>query len=353
MINKELIAFKNLALWTVEGADSLTERYATLEEAMDKHMVALHETGNVGELLIDNLSDYYVFIMAGDIVKGGRQDRTMAEDVILKPASKNVPLKSFCVEQSRWHKRGYESDREFSSSKKMLSDRRMKFAARMSRSQSAVWDEVSNYQSVACCMLGDDVRSSASPSSLELTLDNEKLRAAIKEYIDVLKPAIEQRSNVLGFVFGINGRISTMDAFGSAELFGKLRDKLLESAASEACMQADEHLKFEHPAAEAVEDFLDAASQGRLTTRTTGEITLEKRYETTDSLLFETYHAEAGREEKVHSSAYNRQESRTHYSRGAISRPEPPQSPNGEPEYHHGGFQQNMFRSRNEDCNVF
>src|SRR5690349_3695741 len=49
--------------------------YATLSEALEKKLVVIKETGNVQELTIENLSkDLTVFLNAGDIVKGGRQD---------------------------------------------------------------------------------------------------------------------------------------------------------------------------------------------------------------------------------------------------------------------------------------
>ncbi|MDR0660584.1 MAG: hypothetical protein LBG19_07260 [Prevotellaceae bacterium] len=70
------------------------------------------------------------FIMSGDIVKGGKQDRTISEDMVLKPKNKKVPLASFCVEQSRWEKRGSEDVAKFTSSSNMLSNRDLKIAAR-------------------------------------------------------------------------------------------------------------------------------------------------------------------------------------------------------------------------------
>jgi hypothetical protein len=305
MINRDLIVYKNLTVYLIEGKDRLTTRYMTLEEAMDGGQIVLHETGNVGELVIDNLSEWYVFVMAGDIVKGGRQDRTMATDVILKPVSQNIPLKSFCVEHSRWHQRGREDATHFSESKKMLSDEKLKIASRYRKSQGEVWDEVERYQRDASMALGNEVKSKESASSLQLTLDNENLQNSVKEYIAAIRPAFDKKSDITGFAFSINGRISTIENFGSAELFGKLRDKLLESAASEAFSKYDGKLNYRIPSAEDVKNFIIEAKSGHENASKTGEITLEKRYETTKSILFKTYHEDEGRKEKVHTSAYN------------------------------------------------
>jgi hypothetical protein len=305
MLNKELHSFKNLAVYLIQGEDRLSRTYATLEEAMNKGLIVLHETGNVNELSVDNLSDSYVFIMSGDIVKGGRQDRTIAEDVILKPGSKNAPLKSFCVEQSRWHRRENESDACFSTSTKMTGCKSLKMAVRERQDQRLVWEEVENYGAGASRSVDTEVRSRISSSSLELTMDNKQLKSAVKDYVDAIRPAFEGKPDVLGFAFCINGKFSTVEEFGSAELFGKLRNKLLNSAASEALLNYKPELPFTQPAAEDVERFIAQAGQGELRVKNTGTVTIEKSFRTAGSILYESFHAENGTEEKNHSVAYS------------------------------------------------
>jgi hypothetical protein len=308
MIDKKSYVYKNLTIYTISGEDRLSRKYVTLEEAMDNNQIVLHETGTVGELSVDNKSGNYIFILSGDIVKGGRQDRTIAEDIILKPDCINVPLKSFCVEQSRWHQRGHESATEFSSSKKNLSNRRLKITVREEQSQSKVWQEVDSFQESVSDNLQFNIRSDISASSLELTLDNKELKKNVQEYIDVLRPAFDGNTGLLGFAFCVNGKISTVETFGSAELFGKLRDKLLESAVNESIFNFKKNLKFEHPTAENITDFIIAAKKGEVSVKNTSVITIEKRFKTNNSILFKTYHAEAGTDEKVHSVAYSTDE---------------------------------------------
>ena len=66
---------------------------------MEAQSTAVYETGTVGELQIENLGDLDVFIQAGDILKGGRQDRVIGVDFILGKRSGRVSIPSFCVEQ--------------------------------------------------------------------------------------------------------------------------------------------------------------------------------------------------------------------------------------------------------------
>src|SRR5205809_396303 len=78
------VTHRNLQIFFVKGETQLEARhYATLSEAMEKGIVVIKETGQVQELSIENLSkSLTVFLNAGDIVKGGRQDRTVTDDLI-------------------------------------------------------------------------------------------------------------------------------------------------------------------------------------------------------------------------------------------------------------------------------
>ena len=85
------VSYENLVIYYITGSSALDSKdYVTLENAMEKKMVKLYETGTVSELQIDNLSDEYIYINSGDIVRGGKQDRTIRYDVILPPKSKST-----------------------------------------------------------------------------------------------------------------------------------------------------------------------------------------------------------------------------------------------------------------------
>src|SRR6185436_5675495 len=138
------IRVRNLEVFTLVGADQITKRdYLTLSEAMDKHLVRVDETRNVSQLKIENLSrDVHVFIQAGDIVKGGQQDRTLITDLVLQPKSGPQPIGSFCVEQGRWTRRAGESAAFFYKSDKQLITMMQRYAVKSAKQQSAVWNEV-------------------------------------------------------------------------------------------------------------------------------------------------------------------------------------------------------------------
>src|SRR5687767_15948973 len=71
----------NLSIFLIHGEDKLKgQTFLTLQEAMEKKQVVVHETGNVNELAIENVGKTPVYVQSGDIVKGGKQDRTFAQD---------------------------------------------------------------------------------------------------------------------------------------------------------------------------------------------------------------------------------------------------------------------------------
>ena len=322
--------YKNLTIFLIQGEDVLKRNYLTLEEVMKQKKITLHETGNVGELSVDNTSSDYVFIMAGDIVKGGRQDRTIGEDIVLEPGAKKVALKSFCVEQSRWGSRGSESDVKFSSSQYMLSNRHLKIAAREKRMQNDVWEEVSNYQTGASRQIKEEVRSRISPTSLQLTLEDDKVKGKISEYVEALQPVFEGKKDVLGFAFFINGKISTVETFGNAALFGKLQKKMLEAAASEAFELYDETLLFDAPSFAALQTFMERAEKGEESSRQTSTNMMEYTIKTEGSILLRSVNTDAGTA-ALHTSIYSTE---------GLSNSQ------NDPDYEYGGRQRNINRFR-------
>jgi len=79
---------------------------------MERKAVIVHETSEVNELSIENVSQTEeVLVQAGDIVKGGDQDRVLAVDLIMPARSGKVPIAAFAwskvagssVDKSRRH----------------------------------------------------------------------------------------------------------------------------------------------------------------------------------------------------------------------------------------------------------
>jgi hypothetical protein len=307
----------NLMVFFIHGTSAPGKVPLTLEEALAKRVVQVRETGNVNQLEIENLSNDAVFIQSGDIVKGGQQDRTLMVSLMLPPKSGRVPIDSFCVEQGRWSARGKEDVKNFASASGHVPSRDMKIAMQApakaaepvantadpsqrgqriapragddtSVRQGAVWDGVKKLQSKLADKVGAPVAAPESASSLQLALENKKLVTEQKAYVDALKAAGEVSDDVIGYVFAINGAISSGDVYPSNALFRKMWNKLLNAGATEAIGHRNDTAAGTPPSIESVNAFLAGAEKG---TKNEKPLTAGLRQETREgekAYLFET-----------------------------------------------------------------
>jgi hypothetical protein len=258
-------AHENLAVYFVHGASAPGPVPLTLQEALAKGSVQVIETGRVNELQIENTGDERVFVQAGDIVKGGRQDRVLTVSFLLPPKSGRMPIASFCVEQGRWSARGREEAAKFSSAGEAMPSvsallamaapppaqadpgdtrpaqinptsalRINREADDVSAKQRKVWDSVADTQNRLASGLNAPVNSPQSASSLQLSLENEKLKEARAGYLKALKPTGEKDADVVGYVVAINGRIAAANVYPSTGLFRKMWEKQLAAMVTEA-----------------------------------------------------------------------------------------------------------------------
>ena len=261
------ITVQNLQVFLITGNADLAEReYLTLESAMKDEKVRVKETGTVNQLTIDNNSDQYIFIHSGDIVKGGKQDRTIAHDVILPPGAKNIALESYCVESGRWQARENEDVGNFNSSTKMLSSKDLRLAAKYDSNQSKVWDNVTKEQEKlnhnVSQMNGYDVdlKSNVSATSLQLTLESEELEKAKESMQGSLLSLLTEHENAIGYAYAINGEIYGIDIYNNRPLFEEVWPKLVESIVIEAISNKSEEA-FPPAAIKDVIAFMNAAEE--------------------------------------------------------------------------------------------
>lgn len=225
----------NLSIFLLHDKKPVSgKRYITLQEAMLQRKVVVHETGSVNQLEVENLSDDEIFIQSGDIVKGGKQDRVLKDDLILESRSGKVPLAAFCVEHGRWTKRGGESQTAFAASNDAVAAKSMKMAVRARSDQQEVWKEVAANQALLSSAIGMAAPASASPSSYQLTLENKAVKEISLGYQKSLEKIVEGKPDVIGFAFAINGKINSAEIYATNDLFTRLWPKLIKAAAVEA-----------------------------------------------------------------------------------------------------------------------
>ena len=227
----------------------------TMDEAVSRGLLRVTEKGegSVPELLVENRADEPIFLLAGEIVKGGKQNRVIAQDVLLAPRSGPISLGVFCVEQGRWVNQTERFEAESSMAHGYL---RQKLNA-PTTSQSEVWSEVSRKTAA--------VAPSAAGGShyLGKVYEDKSVRGDVDQYI---KP-ITLPGDANGMVVVIGGQVAGVEIFGDHETFAKLQAKLLRSYAVDAleCKSAEKGATDRH----VVEQFLRRAGSARLAQKET------------------------------------------------------------------------------------
>ena len=258
---------KNLTVFLVHGKDQTKKTFLTLQEALAQKKVRVYETKDVNELAIRNLSNQDIYVQAGDIVRGGEQDRMISMDFIVPPRSGRMPIGAFCVESGRWNKRGNEEAATFSSSENSVTSKELKLAAKSANSQQAVWENVSLAQEKLSNNMVVDVKSPVSESSLELSVENAKVKETAAGYTNVLSGIVRSKPDVIGYVFAINGAVNSADIYASRALFVKLWPKLLKASAVEAIAELQKGLDAKPVSDEAVQEFLVESEQPKAATK--------------------------------------------------------------------------------------
>lgn len=120
----------NLTIFLLHGKNTLPNTpFLTLAEALAQKKAVVHETEHVNQLALENLAkDCEIFIQSGDLVRGGKQDRSIASDVILPRRSGKVSVPAFCVEKGRWRQRQRENATRFEASTNQLATTDLKLA---------------------------------------------------------------------------------------------------------------------------------------------------------------------------------------------------------------------------------
>ncbi len=206
---------KNLTIFLIHGKNMMEGRsFLTLQEALEQKKAVVYETKSVNELSIENRSDQDVYVQAGDIVKGGQQDRVLAVDLIVPPRSGRMPIAAFCVESGRWNKREGERAEVFSSAAEVVVTKDLKLAAKSAKSQGAVWENVTVTQDGLSENVGTRVNSTVSESSLQLAVENRQVQETAAGYTRALAGVVKRKDDVIGYVFAINGAVNSADVYG-------------------------------------------------------------------------------------------------------------------------------------------
>jgi len=203
--------------------------YMTLDEAVLAEMLEvaeIDESGRISSIKVVDQSERMVFLMAGELLIGCKQDRVINASIMVPPMDK-LHIPATCVEPGRWNYRSRKFSSEGSSSHGFLRMMMSRQAAEHYKArgmpgsdQGAVWAEVARK------MAKTDSRSSSGA-----------LQEMYKRYASRLEEVLAKISapaDCHGTAFVIDGKIVGVDLFDKPSTLGKLWPKLIKSYAMDA-----------------------------------------------------------------------------------------------------------------------
>jgi len=192
--------------------------YGTLDESVAAGVLLVSEVGEgtVPRVIVQNLSGRHIFLMAGEVLGGGKQNRALADDVLVPPHSGKIAVPVRCVERGRWS----GVSKRFGAGG-IIVNFGLRRKTQMGASQQEVWREVSDQiRSYGAAAGREDFQSAAKSPAVQQKL---------AEYRQAIFRAIPRQA--VGVVVARAGRIVGADIFANAAPFRKLRQKVLDSYA--------------------------------------------------------------------------------------------------------------------------
>ncbi len=236
-------SYQNLRIYPIVAEEaaltgqSSVQHLHTLAEAMTKPGFRITELKQFGRserqwyngVTVQNKTQDTIYLMSGDVVTGGNQDRVLAYDDIILPASvKNIDV--FCVEKGRSHyynESAPVAEKQVAAFKGYFSvaSPRVRQAVH-STDQSAVWAAVD--QVTAANGAGSSTSTYAG-----LATENDQ-KAHRDAYLQHFAGQFDGLPNMVGMVVVSGNEVLGVDIFGHPDLFKRQYAALLHGYVAEA-----------------------------------------------------------------------------------------------------------------------
>jgi hypothetical protein len=198
---------------------------------------AMEAGASVNTLTIENTSNVPIYIMAGDIVIGGNQDRVIAEDMIAMPNSGKIAVPVFCVEPGRWSPREDATKNAPVTNKEQdgiyaftgyfnVASNSIRQTVKNEKNQGEVWAKVGDMRTRNNVENGSSTYGDLA-SSKSFTNSRD-------DYMTKFAHLFDNSTDIIGCIVVSGDKVLACDIFGTPELFKKQYKVLLHSYVSDA-----------------------------------------------------------------------------------------------------------------------
>lgn len=245
----ENLTFEKLRLYPITATDTHIEshaelaRFKNLKEAMTikgfhitekKPFGRFDDSGAVNSLTVQNKSQDTIYLMAGDVIQGGKQDRLIAQDMVVLPRT-IVDVAVFCVEPNRWEVRPEMNSKPSPKAKQKqyaftgyynVASNEIRKTAKQTGDQNAVWEKVGEWTALN--------KASSATGTYAALEDSEGFTTARDEYINFYSNRMDLDHNTIGLIAVSGDRVLGADIFNHPDLFKKQFPALLHAYVTDA-----------------------------------------------------------------------------------------------------------------------
>jgi hypothetical protein len=229
-------AHQNLSVFLIHSPSQDDREFITLDQGLKEGWVKVTEKQQeqVGQLQIENQSDYPLFLQEGDRLQGGKQDRIIIASLVVPPQSGQMTVPTFCIEQRRWQE-GTQGVFFAGTANTALAPKATRAAAKFDNNQQKVWQSVREQKlaTVAASLAG------SSNSSLNEALDSPQVKKISDEFAQALQDVLQEHEDAVGVAIVVNGNIEEVNVYPNHALLSRLYPRLLQSYALQATLEKE------------------------------------------------------------------------------------------------------------------
>ena len=188
---------------------------------------------------MENHSKRDLFIQAGEVLRGGNQDRAVAGDFIIpaprhEPESVMVPV--FCAEPERSSPMRGGTPDLFTQFDQVCPGQKLKKELRLG-TQEDVWREITAMRDVVFDIVSYNGTRSTPLYSLWMLIELLEAQSWLTPYLLSLLPLAEANMEATGAVFMLGGKFNSAELYATPALFQQLWPKLLWAVTVETLVE--------------------------------------------------------------------------------------------------------------------
>jgi hypothetical protein len=226
--------YKNLTIIPLILKDDLLN-FITIKEAEEAEIGYIQEMASeqVANLQAVNQGTTPILIPYMQVVKGGKQDRTIYEPILVAGGI-TVAIPSKCIERSRWN---YNSAHDLGTKRFHTSDQKMNYslhaktiraAYSMKSAQSEMWDGIEQMSS----KMG--LTAELAPTRSGITIQETQ-----KKKTEDYTPHFQLVKNQAGIIGLVNNQVIALELYGNPTALKIFWNDILNSFVMEAILRAD------------------------------------------------------------------------------------------------------------------